>query len=90
VKRIFAIPETVICASLLIAGIYLLSDGISTNSQTAAELLIFGALLIVFGVVTLQAVLRSIVWHRIMLRRSAHYWSDTQQNAEAHEPGKRP
>lgn len=70
-KIIFAIPETVVCASFAIAGIYMLHEGMTDKSANATVLLIAGAAVLAFGIVTLQTTVRSILWHRQMLRRAA-------------------
>lgn len=71
-RRVFAIPETVVCGALVLIGAYLLGDAVSSNSPTATPVLISGAVLMVFGIGTLQAVVRSILWHRTMLRRAVN------------------
>jgi hypothetical protein len=83
-RRVFAIPEAVLCASLVSAGAYVLKDALSSNSPNAAMLLIPGAVLLVFGLATLQAVVRSLVWHRLMLRRSGAYWRDLENHTTEH------
>jgi hypothetical protein len=74
-RRIFAIPETVVCLGLVSAGAYLLGDAMTSKSSDATVLLLVGAVLIVFGTGALQAVVRSILWHRTMLRRAASHGS---------------
>jgi len=71
-RIVFALPETVVCAGLTIAGLYMLNEGMADKSANAPVLVIGGAAFFAFGVVALLAVLRSILWHRSMLRRAAN------------------
>jgi hypothetical protein len=72
-RIVFAIPETLVCAGFTIAGLYMLNEGMADKSANAPILVVSGAVFFAFGAVALQAVLRSMVWHRSMLRRAANH-----------------
>lgn len=67
-KTVFALPETVVCATFAIAGAYMLKEGIVDRSPIASGLVLAGAGFLAVGLVTLLAVVRSLLWHRAMLR----------------------
>lgn len=69
-RIVFAIPETLACAALTIAGVYMLDASIADKSANASILVVGGAAFLAFGIVSLHAAVRSILWHRAMLRRA--------------------
>jgi hypothetical protein len=71
-KRVWTLFEVILSATLLILGLYMLSEGSSNKSPNAAAILIGGAVCITLGVTTLVSAVRSILWHRKMLRHSMH------------------
>lgn len=72
-RIVFAIPETLVCAGFTIAGLYMLNEGMVDKSVNAPVLVIGGGAFFAFGVVALWVALRSIVWHRSMLRRAVNH-----------------
>ena len=62
--------EIVVSAALLAFGLYLLHEGSSNQSLSEGAILIGGAVCFTLGVMTLVFAVRSIVWHRRMLRHS--------------------
>ncbi len=71
-KRVWTLFEIILSATLLILGLYMLSDASSNKSPNAAAILIGGAVCFTLGVMTLVSAARSILWHRRMLRHSMH------------------
>jgi len=69
-RRISTFFEVILSAALLLAGLYLLSIGSSNKSQNEAVMLLGGAVCIPLSVMTLVAAVRSILWHRHMMRHS--------------------
>jgi hypothetical protein len=69
-KRISTFFETILSATLLIVGLYLLREGSSNKSPSDAAILIGGAVCFTLGVMTLVSAVRSILWHRRMVRHS--------------------
>ncbi len=51
-------------------GLYMLHEGSSSKSPGEAAILIGGAVCFTLGVMTLVSAVRSILWHRRMLRQS--------------------
>lgn len=76
-KNVFGLPETVVCATLATVGGYMLKEGIVDRSKLASLLVVAGAALLAIGVLTLQAVIRSLLWHHAMLRGA----TNRQRNA---------
>jgi hypothetical protein len=72
-KRISTLFEIILCATLLVLGLYLLYEGTSNKSGSEAAILIGGAVCFTLSVMTLIFAVRSILWHRRMLRHSSHY-----------------
>lgn len=70
-RRIWTLFEAILSATLLILGLYLLLEGSSNRSSGEAALLICGAVCSVLGVMTRVSAIRSIFWHRYMLRYSS-------------------
>ena len=78
-KTVFAFPETVFCATLAVVGAYMLKVGIVDRSPLASVLVLAGAAFLAVGLVTLQAVVRSLLWHRAMLRGAANRHRDAMR-----------
>ena len=74
-RRISTLFEGILSATLLILGLYMLHEGSSSKSPSEAAILIGGAVCFTLGVMTLVSAVRSILWHRRMLRHSVanHY-----------------
>jgi len=70
VKRIWTLFEILVSATLLITGLYMVYEGASNNSRSEGAILIGGAVCFTFGMMTLVSAVRSILWHRNMLRHS--------------------
>jgi hypothetical protein len=69
-KRVSTPFETTLSAAMLFLGLYMLYEGSSNKSTTASAILIGGAVCLTLSVMTLVAAVRSILWHRRMLRRT--------------------
>jgi hypothetical protein len=69
-KRISTFFETILSAALVVVGLYMLYEGTSNKSASAPAILIGGAVCFTMGVMTLFSAVRSILWHRHMLRHS--------------------
>jgi hypothetical protein len=82
-RRVYSVLETILSALLLTCGFYMLNEGVSDKSNATAMLL-GGAAFSVLGVVTLQAAVRSIIWHRTMLRNSNAHDQANETNGASH------
>jgi hypothetical protein len=71
VKRVSTPFETTLSVAILFLGLYMLYEGSSNKSATASAILIGGAVCLTLSVMTLVSAVRSILWHRRMLRHSA-------------------
>ena len=69
-KRVSTLFETALSAALLFLSLYMLYEGSSDKSASASAILIGGAVCLTLGVMTLVSAVRSILWHRRMLRHS--------------------
>jgi len=69
-RRIATFFEIIVSVTLFILGLYLLYVGSSNQSVSEAAILIGGAVCLTLGVMTLVSAVRSILWHRRMLRHS--------------------
>jgi hypothetical protein len=69
-KRVSTLFETALSAALLFLSLYMLYEGSSDKSASASAILIGGAVCLTLGVMTLFSAVRSILWHRRMLRHS--------------------
>ena len=69
-RRISTLCEIILSATLLILGLYTLQEGSADNSSSAGIMLILGTVCLALGVTTLISAVRSILWHRHMLRHS--------------------
>jgi len=68
IKRVWTFLEIVISATLLIAGLFMLQEGIANKSTSAVAMLILGAVCITLGAISLTYAIRSRLWHRYMLQ----------------------
>ncbi len=69
-RRISTLFEAILSTTLLIFGLYMLHEGSSNKSPSEAVVPIGGAVCFTLGVMTLVSAVRSILWHRRMLRHS--------------------
>jgi hypothetical protein len=69
-KRVSTVFEIILSATLLLLGLYLLYEGSSNKSASAPAILIGGAVCFTLSVMILVSAIRSILWHRRMLRHS--------------------
>jgi hypothetical protein len=79
-RRVYSVLETILSALLLTCGFYMLNEGVSDKSNATA-MLIGGAVFSAVGVVALQAAVRSIIWHRAMLRHAIAHDRADETNA---------
>jgi membrane protein implicated in regulation of membrane protease activity len=70
IKRVSSFLEIVLCATLLVAGLFTLQDGIASKSTGGVAVLILGAVLITLAAISLVHAIRSLLWHRYMLQVS--------------------
>ncbi len=68
IKRVWTFLEIVISTTLLLAGLFMLQEGIANKSTSAVAMLILGAVCITLAVVSLTYAIRSLLWHRHMLQ----------------------
>jgi hypothetical protein len=68
IKRVWSFLEIVISTTLLIAGLFMLQEGVANNSTGAVAMLILGAVFITLSVISLIYAIRSLLWHRYMLQ----------------------
>jgi hypothetical protein len=71
-RRIATLLEIILSGTLLFTGLYLLYEGTSSDSPSATAMLIGGAVCCTMSVMTLASALRSLLWHRRMMRHSIH------------------
>jgi divalent metal cation (Fe/Co/Zn/Cd) transporter len=69
-KRISTLFEIIVSAALLFLGLYMLYEGSSNKSTNEAAILIGGAVCFTLSIMTLVSAVKSLVWHRRMLRHS--------------------
>jgi hypothetical protein len=69
-KRISTLFEIIVSAALLFLGLYMLYEGSSNKSTSEAAILIGGAVCFTLSIMTLVSGVKSLVWHRRMLRHS--------------------
>ena len=84
-RRISTAFEIILSASLLVVGLYMLYEGSSNKSGSAPAILIAGAVCFTLGVMTLFSAVRSILWHRRMVRHSLN--QDLDSAAHGHDRG---
>jgi hypothetical protein len=83
-KRISTLFEIILSATLLLLGLYLLYEG-SSNKSTSAAIQIGGAVCCAVSIMTLVSAVKSILWHRRMLRHSmSHHDPDTSAPQHHH------
>jgi len=70
-RRISTPFEVILSAALSVLGVYVLYEGSSSKSTSEAAMLIGGAVCFTVSVMTLFSALRSMLWHRRMVRHSA-------------------
>jgi hypothetical protein len=68
IKRVWTFLEIIISTMLLVAGLFMLLEGIANKSTGAVAMLILGAVFITLGVISLTYAIRSLLWHRHMLQ----------------------
>jgi len=69
-KRISTLFEIIVSAALLFLGLYMLYEGSSNKSSNEAAILIGGAVCFTLSIMTLVSAVKSLLWHRRMLRHS--------------------
>ncbi len=69
-RRIPTLLEVMMSAILLVAGLYMLYEPSLNKSSNQAAILIGGAVCLSLGLITLVSAVRSILWHRHMLRHA--------------------
>jgi hypothetical protein len=67
--RIWTLFEVIVAAAFFFLGLYLLDIGSSNKAASEGEVLI-GAVCFALSILTLVSSVRSIIWHRHMLRHS--------------------
>jgi hypothetical protein len=85
-RRISTLFEIILSATLLVLGLYMLYEGSSNKSASAPAVLIGGAVCFTLSVITLFSAVRSILWHRRMLRHSMPK-HELDTSAPGHNPG---
>jgi hypothetical protein len=68
IKRVWTFLEIVISTTLLVAGLFMLQEGIANKSTGAVAMLILGATFLTVSVISLIYAIRSLLWHRQMLQ----------------------
>jgi hypothetical protein len=84
-RRISTSFEIILSATLLVLGLFMLYEGSSNKSASAPAMLIGGAVCFTLGVMTLFSAVRSILWHRRMIRHSLNH--DLGSPAHGHNRG---
>jgi len=85
-RRISTFFEIILSATLLVVGLYMLYEGSSNKSTSEAAILIGGAVFFTLSVMTLFSAVRSILWHRRMVRHSLSN-HDLDSAAHGHHRG---
>jgi divalent metal cation (Fe/Co/Zn/Cd) transporter len=67
-KRVWTFLEIIISTMLLVAGLFMLQEGIANKSTGAVAMLILGATFATLAAVSLIYAIRSLLWHRYMLQ----------------------
>lgn len=67
-QRIWTIFEIVLSLSLLIAGYFLIFQGLLNGSASDTIMPLPGAVCLALGGMTLAAAIRSLIWHHRMMR----------------------
>ena len=82
-KRISTFFEVILSITLLFLGLYMLYEGSLNKSASEAATLIGGAVCFVLSAMAMVSAVRSILWHRHMLRHSMHNY-DVDSAAPGH------
>jgi hypothetical protein len=82
-RRISTPFEVILSATLLVLGLYMLYEGSSTKSASEAAMLIGGAVCFTVSVMTLFSAVRSILWHRRMVRHSLNHDLDSAAHGDS-------
>jgi uncharacterized membrane protein len=69
-RRVSTFFAVILSSTLSILGIFMLHEGGANKSLSEAAMLIGGAVCLTLGMMTLVSAVRSILWHRRMLRDS--------------------
>jgi len=69
-RRVSTFFEVILSSTLSILGIFMLHEGGANKSLGETAMLIGGAVCFTLGLMTLVSAVRSILWHRRMLRHS--------------------
>jgi len=69
-RRISTAFEVILSLTLLILGLYMLYEGSLNKSASVTAILIGGAVCLTLSVMTLTSAVKSILWHRRMLRHA--------------------
>jgi hypothetical protein len=67
--RIWTLFEVIVAAAFLLLGLYLLDIG-SSNKAASEGAVLIGAVCFALSILILVSAVRSIIWHRHMLRHS--------------------
>jgi len=63
-KRAFTILETVVAFVSILLGLYMVIEGVPSNSKNAPEVMIAGAVFVSLGVLVSYSAIKSILWHQ--------------------------
>ena len=69
-KRISTLLEVFLSVTLLPLGLYLLNEGSANKSTNEAAIQIGGAVCCTLGIMVTGSAVKSILWHRRMLRNA--------------------
>jgi len=83
-KRISTFFEIILSATLLVLGLFMLQEGISSKSTSVPAILVGGAVFLTVSVMTLFSAVRSILWHRRMVRNSLNHDLDGAAHGDNH------
>jgi hypothetical protein len=72
-RRISTTLEIILSATLLILVLFMLYEGSSNKSANNPAILIGGAVFFTVGAMTLTSAIRSIIWHRRIVRQSLNH-----------------
>jgi membrane protein implicated in regulation of membrane protease activity len=81
-RRISTPLGVLLSAALFILGLYLVHSAISVQSEYGVLILVVGAVSFSLGLMTLVFAVKSILWHRRMLRRSVRKQKVDRSNRE--------
>jgi hypothetical protein len=76
-RRVSTFFEIMLSATLLVLGLFMLYEGSSNKSASEPAILIGGAACFTSSVMTLISAVRSILWHRRMVRHSLNHDLDS-------------